>query len=59
MPHQFRQEFEYAAGIKYARVLSMLRYSYNNNIIIIIIFIIIIIIIIIIAVVTNVITLEF
>ena len=55
MPHQFRQEFEYGAGIKYARVLSMLRYSYNNNIIIIIIFIIIIII----AVVTNVITLEF
>ena len=37
------QNFDYAPGIKYARVLSMLRYSYNNVIIIV----------------TNVIMLEF
>ena len=43
---------QYASGIKYARALSMPRYSYNN-------IIIIIAIIIIIVVVTNVITLEF
>ena len=49
---------QYASGIKYARALSMPRYSYNN-IIIIIAIIIIIIIIIIIVVVTYVITLEF
>ena len=31
MPHHLRYltGFEYASGIKYARVLNMLRYSYN------------------------------
>ena len=36
MPHHltFWQDFEYALGNKYNRVLNMLRHSYNNNIIV-------------------------
>ena len=38
MPHHLDiwQSFEYASGIKCARVLNMTRYSYNNIIIIVI-----------------------